>query len=88
MSDKKIVLDIVNNMNDNETFEEILCILFKNFLIKRGNEIMKKYMSEEELERDIIEKLKIAEEQIERGEVIPAEVVFAELEKKYGNKKI
>lgn len=55
MSDKKIVLDIVNNMNDNETFEEILCILFKNFIIKRGNENMKKYMSEKELERDIIE---------------------------------
>ena len=36
------------------------------------------------LEEDLIEKLKIAQEQIENGEVIDSDEVFKEMRKKYG----
>lgn len=48
--------------------------------IKEINE--KEY--DEDLELNIIEKLKKAEEQIKNGEVIDADIVFKEMRKKYG----
>lgn len=40
------------------------------------------------MRKQIIEKLKIAEEQIEKGEVIPMEAFFREMREKYGYRKI
>lgn len=45
---------------------------------------MKKFQTKEEFKRDIIEKLKQSEAEIERGEGIEAEVVFKEWRQKYG----
>lgn len=57
-----------------------------NGKLKRDkNELVKlEDFANKEIREEIIRDLKIAEEEIERGECVKAEVVFEELRKKYG----
>lgn len=76
---KEIRVEEVPSVLDEEIEETII--------VKRENKADAVIMSIEEykriLESNLVEKLKKAEEQIEKGEVIEGDIVFAEMREKY-----
>ena len=64
--------------------EEMTLKEFKNLSHEEIMKMPQELYNKMRLEQDIVEKLKKSEQDIERGDVIPADVVFRRIREKYG----